>query len=193
MTDKSLDEKLITTFQRHQVEADRRIAEFWARPEAAENTTAMDKFIVESSIDLLCPLQIWKNIVFLTNTKASGNKRIYQDTAVRQLSNMKQRQNENFGDYLQRFNNAKDTYTLLGLSLPTEESLAISYIQGFDPSKFADLLTYLYNELSNGRDLFPTDLAGAVSKASKWLVSSPKGPREAAQHSIYGIFLYSRH
>ena len=95
---------------------------------------------------------------------------------------MRQRQNENLGDYLQRFNNAKDAYTLLGLTLPREESLAITYIQGLDPSKYSDLLTYLHNELSNGRDIFPTDLAGAVSKASKWLVSSPKGPREAAQH-----------
>ena len=99
---------------------------------------------------------------------------------------MKQKQNENLRDYLQCLNNAKDTYTLLGLSLPTEESLAITYIQGLDPSKFSDLPTYLYNELSNGRDLFPTDLSSAGSKVSKWLVSSPKGSREAAQHSAYG-------
>ena len=99
---------------------------------------------------------------------------------------MKQKQNENLRDYLQRLNNTKDTYTLLGLSLPTEESLAITYSQGLDPSKFSDLLTYLYNELSNRRDLFPSDLSCAGSKASKWLVSSPKGSREAAQHSVYG-------
>ena len=99
---------------------------------------------------------------------------------------MKQKQNENLGDYSPRFNNAKDTYTLPGLSLPTEESPAITYIQGYDPSKILDLLTSLYNELRNGRDLFPTDLAGAISKAFKWLVSSPKGPREATQHSVYG-------
>ena len=37
--------------------------------------------------------------------------------------------------------------------------------------------------------MFPTDLAGAVSKKSKWLVSSPKGPREAAQHSVYRAFI----
>ena len=66
MTDILFDEKLVTTFQQQQVEADRRIAEFRARPESAENTTAMNKFIVESSIDLLCPPQIWKKIVFLT-------------------------------------------------------------------------------------------------------------------------------
>ena len=59
-------------------------------------------------------IQIWTNIVFITTTTASGNKRKDQDTAVRQLSNMRQ----NLGDYLQRFNNAKDTYTLLGLTLP---------------------------------------------------------------------------
>ena len=52
MTDKSLDEKLITTFQQQQVEVDRRVAEFRARPESAENTTAVNKFIVENSIDI---------------------------------------------------------------------------------------------------------------------------------------------
>ena len=194
MTDKLLDDKLTTTFQQQQVEVDKTIAEMQARPVTAANTAEINAaevnvFISTNRIDTLCPLQIWTNIVFITTTKASGNKRIDQDTAVRQLSNMRQRQSENLGEYLQRFNNAKDTYTLLGLTLPREESLAITYIQGLDPSKYSDLLTYLHNELSNGRDIFPTDLAGAVSKASKWLVSSPKGPREAAQHSVYGAFI----
>ena len=138
------------------------------------------------NIDLLCPLQLWKNIVFLITTKTSGNKRIDQDGAMRALSGMKQRVNESLSDYLQRFINAKDTFTLLDIPLPTEEIMATTYIQGLDPARYTDMLTYLHNELSNGRDLFPTDLASAIAKASKWLVASPKGPREAAQHSVYG-------
>ena len=136
----------------------------------------MNVFIAANRIDTLCPIQIWTNIVFITTTKVYGNKRIDQDTAARQLSNMRQRQSENLGDYLHRLNNAKGTYTLLGLTLPWEESLSITYIQCLEPSKYSDFLIYLHNELSNGRDIFPTDLTGPVSKASKWLVSSPKGP-----------------
>ena len=124
MTDKLLDDKLTTTFQQQQAEVDKTIAEMQARPVSAANTAEMNVFISANRIDTVCPLQIWTNIVFITTTKASGNKRIDQDTAVRQLSNMRQRQNENLGDYLQRFNNAKDAYTLLGLTLPREESLA---------------------------------------------------------------------
>ena len=64
--------------------------------------------------------------------------------------------------------------------------MATTYIQGLDPARYTEMHTYLHNELSNGRDLFPTDLTSAISKASKWLVASPKGPREAAQNSVYG-------
>ena len=65
--------------------------------------------------------------------------------------------------------------------------MATTFIQGLDNSKYSDFLTYLHNELSNGRDLFPTDLASAIATASKWLISSPRGPREASQHSAYGV------
>ena len=99
---------------------DKTIAEMQARPVTAANTAEMNVFIAANRIDTLCPIQIWTNIVFITTTKAYGNKRIDQDTAVRQLSNMRRRQSENLGDYLHRLNNAKDTYTLLGLTLPRE-------------------------------------------------------------------------
>ena len=49
--------------------------------------------------------------------------------------------------------------------------MATTFIQGLDNSKYSDFLTYLHNELSNGRDLFPTDLASAIAKASKWLLA----------------------
>ena len=49
---------------------------------------------------------------------------------------MKQKQNENLGDYSPRFNNAKDTYTLPGLSLPTEELLRSLTSKGMIHQKF---------------------------------------------------------
>ena len=75
---------------------DKTIAEMQARPITAANTAEINAaevnlFISTNRIDTFCPLQIWTNIVFITTTKASGNKRIDQDTAVRQLSNMSQR------------------------------------------------------------------------------------------------------
>ena len=106
---------------------------------------------------------------------------------MRRLSNMRQRGNESLNDYLSRFNNAKDAYILLDIALPSEESMATGYIQGLDQSRYSEYLTYLGNELSiGGRDMFPTTLAAAISTTAKWLTSSPKGPREVAQHSAYG-------
>ena len=55
-------------------------------------------------------------------------------------------------DYQQRFTNAKETYTLLDISLPTESIMATRYIQGLDSLKYSDFLAYLHNELSNGRE-----------------------------------------
>ena len=63
--------------------------------------------------------------------------------------------------------NAKDTFILLDIPLPTEEIIATTYIQGLDPARYTDMLTYLQNELNNGRDLSPTELTSALAKASK--------------------------
>ena len=93
--------------------------------------------------------------MFLTTTKTSENKRIDQDGAMRALGVMNQRVNEPLSDYLQPFMNAKDALTLLDIPLPEEETMATKYIQSLDPARYTDMLTYLHNELSNRRDLFP--------------------------------------
>ena len=41
------------------------------------------------------------------------------------------------------------------------------------------------NELNNGRDIYPTDLTSAVSKANQWLIPSSKGPQDVAQHAAF--------
>ena len=51
---------------------------------------------------LLYPLLFWKNILFLCIAKNSGNRRPDQDTAMRTLPNMRQRENESLNDYLSR-------------------------------------------------------------------------------------------
>ena len=45
--------------------------------------------------------------------------------------------------------------------------------------------THFMNELNNGRDIYPTDLVSAVSKANRWLIPSSKGPQDVAQHAAF--------
>ena len=54
MTDKSLDDKLTTTFQQQQAEVDKTIAEMQARPVSAANTAEMNVFISANRIDTVC-------------------------------------------------------------------------------------------------------------------------------------------
>ena len=184
MTDKPLDEKITARYQSLQVEFSTNLAVLQTSGPTAD---VVAKFLSDNTVNLLCPLLFWKNIVFLCTAKNSGNRRLDQDTAMRTLSNMRQRGNESLNDYLCRFNNAKDAYILLDIPLPSEESMATGYIQGLDQSRYSEYLTYLGNELSiGGRDMFPTTLAAAISTTAKWLTPSTKGPREVSQHSAYG-------
>ena len=45
--------------------------------------------------------------------------------------------------------------------------------------------TQFMNELNNGRDIYPTDLVSAVSKANQWLIPSSIGPHDVAQHAAF--------
>ena len=41
------------------------------------------------------------------------------------------------------------------------------------------------NELNNGGDIYPTDLASAMSKANRWLVPTVRGLQDVAQHAAF--------
>ena len=45
--------------------------------------------------------------------------------------------------------------------------------------------THFMNELNNGRDIWPTDLTSAVSKANSSLVPSARDPQDVAQHAAF--------
>ena len=54
------------------------------------------------SIDPADPLQTWANIIYLVTTRASGNRRIDQDTATVSFANHRQRHGESLFDYASR-------------------------------------------------------------------------------------------
>ena len=54
-------------------------------------------------------------------------------------------------------------------------------MMNLDPSKYSDPSDN--NELSNGRDTFPTDLAGAVSKRTDLAGKSPRPEKEKTSNS----------
>ena len=166
MTEKPLDEKKVKVnaiFQSQSVSIAERLASFSANHRADE----ISRFVEMKTVNLSCPLQLWKNIVFPTTTNKAGNIRADQYAAIRILSGMRQRNNESLPDYQQRFTNTKETYILLDIPLPSESIMVTTFIRGLDTSKYSDFLTYLHNELSIGRDLFPTDLVSVILKASK--------------------------
>ena len=102
MTDKPLDEKLNSMFQSQSASYAERLASFSAIHTAEE----ISRFVEMKTVNLSCPLQLWKNIVFLTTTKTAGNIRVDQDAAIRTLPGMRRRNNESLSDYQQRFINA---------------------------------------------------------------------------------------
>ena len=102
MTDKPLGEKINSMFQSQSASFAERLASFSAIHTAEE----ISRFVEMKTVNLSCPLQLWKNIVFLTTTKTAGNIRVDQDAAIRTLSGMRQRNNESLSDYQQRFINA---------------------------------------------------------------------------------------
>ena len=80
-----------------------------------------------------------------------------------------------------------DNYRLLGLDIPSDETQATRFMQGLDHARYSSLQTYLINELNNGRDIYPTDLGSAISKAKRWLIPSSRGPQDVAQHAAFGL------
>ena len=65
------------------------------------------------------------------------------------------------------------------------EIQATRFVQGLDPSRYSTMQTHFMNELNNGRDIYPTDLVSAVSKANRLLIPSSKCPQDVALHAAF--------
>ena len=185
MTSKELEDKIATRFIQLQSELDDRLAIMATDTEEARTIKAA--YTLSNVIDHKCPLQTWQALVTLITTRQSGNKRLDLNAAMNAFASLRQRNNETLLDYLQRF---KGTFEYFNLADPTYTSReliqAIKFLTSLDPTTYSTLLVDLQNELNWGRDLYPNDLAGAMSLATKFMVVTAKGPKEADQHAIFG-------
>ena len=164
MTNKELDEKINQLFNTQTAIL------------AADNTTVATAastaalHLANPCIDATCPLQLWRNLVFLITAKSTGSRRLDRDNAAHNFATLRQRGNETVQAFAQRLCAATDTYTLLEMDAPSGEIQATRFVQGLDPSRYSTMQTHFMNELNNGRDIYPTDLVSAVSKANRWLI-----------------------
>ena len=123
--------------------------------------------------------------MFLITAKPTGSRRLDCDNAAHNFATLRQWGNESVQGFAQRLRAAIDTYTLLGMDAPSDEIQATRCVQGLDSSRYSTMRTHFMNELNNGRDIYPTDLASAVSKANRWLIPSSRGPQDVAQHAKF--------
>ena len=182
-TSKDLEDKLKTLFATQLSER----AEKVVRINLAGGTPAD----IEEAINLLPvidpgdPLQTWGNITYLVTTRASGNRRIDQDTATVSFANLRQRHGESVFDYASRAENVLLSFKLLDLVPPSPSTVAMRFTQGLDPSRYGIMQTNFANELHFGRDLYPTDLPAAISNASKYQTSSTRHHETVSPHNIF--------
>ena len=185
ITNKELDEKINQLFNTQSAERETILA---AQTTAATTAASMATLhLANPCIDSACPLQLWRNLVFLITAKPTGSRRLDCDNAAQNFATLRQRGNESVQGFAQRLRAATDTYVLLGMDAPTDEIQATRFVQGLDSSRYATMQTHFMNELNNGRDIYPTDLTSAVSKANRWLIPSSRGPQDVAQHAAFSV------
>ena len=182
-TSKELEDKIKTMFATQvsdRVAKVIRINLAGGTPEEIEAATN-----VLPTIDPADPLQTWVNITYLVTTRASGNRRIDQDTATVSFANLRQRHGESLFDYASRAENVLLSFRLLELVPPTPATIAMRFTEGLDPSRYGIMQTTFANELHFGRDLYPTDLPTAISNASKYQTSPARNQDHASSHNIF--------
>ena len=79
MTSKELDEKLEQLFTLQLATRDAAL-DLLPDPISAAERNAFN--LANPIVDTSCPLQLWRNIVFLITTKTTGSKRLDQDNAI---------------------------------------------------------------------------------------------------------------
>ena len=118
-----------------------------------------------------CALSLWEDIDHVATTKTARNKRIDQDKITVEFATIQQRPSESLSDFHHRTSHTIDSFEMLRIEKPASATQAMRFKQGLDNTRYSSMQTAFANELHNGRDLYPTDLASAVLKASRWMVS----------------------
>ena len=70
--------------------------------------------------------------------------------------------------------NLMDSFDAIKLDRPKHEMIAMRFLHGLDDSRYGSLKVWLGNEAANGRDLYPSNLDGAASQATRWLSTNIK-------------------
>ena len=115
---------------------------------AAENTTVATAastaalHLANPCIDVTCPLQLSRNLVFLITAKPTGSRRLDRDKAAHNFATLRQRGNETVQAFAQRLRAATDTCTLLGIDASSGEIQAPRFVQGLDPSRYSTMQTH---------------------------------------------------
>ena len=115
MTNKELDEKINQLLNTKSAERDTEIKV------VATATSTAALHLANPCIDATCPLQLWRNLMFLITAKPTGSRRLDCDNAAHNFATLRQRGNESVQGFAQRLRAAIDTYTLLGMDAPSDE------------------------------------------------------------------------
>ena len=92
MTNKELDERINHLFNTQTAERENILA--------AENTTVATTastaalHLANPCIDATCPLQLWRNVVFVITAKPTGSRWLDRDNAAHNFATLRQRVNE---------------------------------------------------------------------------------------------------
>lgn len=135
-------------------------------PNSTTSTNTANQAITSTN----CPLVFWKAIVHVTTTRTNGNIKIDQDNVSIAFATIKQKPTESVADYKKRFSNIIESYGVVQVPVPAQWVQAIRFMQGLDTHRFGAMNRYFANELTNGKDNYPTTLDSAVSKATRWLI-----------------------
>ena len=139
--------------------------------------------------ELECPLALWKCIVHVTTTRTIGNTRVDQNNLSINFANIRQKGGESISDFKRRMENLLDSFDAIRMEPPSNALIAMRFLHGLDDSRYASLKTYLGNELANGRDLYQSDLDGAASQATRWLVHGNKTPNPSSTPANVNAFV----
>jgi hypothetical protein len=105
-----------------------------------------------------------------------------------QFTTAKQRNGESVADFRTRVENNIESFSTVNLEIPSAQTQARRLLQGLDDNKFASMKTYYANELTNGRDIYPTDIDDAANKATKWLTTAAISPPAPTASSTFPTF-----
>ena len=136
-------------------------------------TTTMSR-ITSPAAELQCPLTLWKHIVHVTTTRTIANTTVDQNDLSINFANIRQRSSESVADFKRRMQNLMDSFDAIKLDRPKHEMIAMRFLHGLDDSRYGSLKVWLGNEAANGRDLYPSNLDGAASQATRWLSTNIK-------------------